>query len=161
MSRAHASVGASQGSTNQRWHLDYNETTSSIFITCTGASANSTTQYLVPQGEAFARSFAKRAADNPDEVLCDELVPQSADGVVSIRSVLAKPFTTLVMKPGSIHRGQVSRWLAQQATKRLSHPVRSAAQANPITGKLRVTFWISMTTTATVEEPEFIDFKKN
>ena len=33
-------------------------------------------------------------------------------------------------------------------------------QANPITGKLRVTFWISMTTVATVEEPDFIDFKK-
>jgi hypothetical protein len=47
----------------QRWHLDYNEHCSSVFITCTGASANSAVQYLQPQTDALAKEFLKKARE--------------------------------------------------------------------------------------------------
>jgi hypothetical protein len=90
------------GSRAQRWHIDYNRDYSTIFIPLSRLTPENCTQYVVlPAGAPAVAS--DRAAANMDAVDLDALV--DACDYVSVRQLLARPFSIIKMDFGTIHRG--------------------------------------------------------
>ncbi len=90
------------GSKAQRWHVDYTLEYSTIFIPLSRLTPENSTQYAVlpPNTPAAARA---RVVANLDVVDLAALV-DSCD-YVSVRQLLAPPFSIIRMDFGTIHRG--------------------------------------------------------
>jgi phosphatidylglycerophosphate synthase len=89
------------GSGAQDWHIDYTRDYSTIFIALTEVSAENALQYAVlPQ--TLAPAAYRNATADLDAVDLSALV-RSGEWV-SVRQLLAKPFTVVKMDFGAIHR---------------------------------------------------------
>jgi hypothetical protein len=90
------------GSKTQPWHVDYTMDCSSVFIPLTRLTPQNSTQYLVlpaPVPEAARRAIAA------DLDVIDLGAVADACAFVSVRQLLAPPFSLLRLDFGAIHRG--------------------------------------------------------
>jgi phosphatidylglycerophosphate synthase len=90
------------GSKAQAWHVDYTMDYSTIFIPLTEVSADNALQYAVLPRSLPAEAY-QRATQDLNAVDLGGLV--RAAEWVSVRQLLAKPFSLVKMDFGAIHRG--------------------------------------------------------
>jgi hypothetical protein len=90
------------GSKAQPWHVDYTMDYSTIFIPFSKLTPQNCTQYAVLPSTAPIAARERMAA-NLDVIDLDALV--EACGHVSVRQLLARPFSILKMDFGTLHRG--------------------------------------------------------
>jgi hypothetical protein len=90
------------GSAAQDWHIDYTNDYSTIFIPLTELSPENALQYAVLPRSA-PRDAYTRATENLDVV--DLAALARACEWVSVRQLLAQPFSVIKMDFGTIHRG--------------------------------------------------------
>ena len=90
------------GSKEQAWHLDYTTDYSTILIPLTRVTPNNMVQYLVLPPTFSAEERAKLVSD-PNEVAFDLLAAHC--DYVSVRQLIARPFSVIKMDFGTIHRG--------------------------------------------------------
>jgi hypothetical protein len=90
------------GSRQQPWHIDYTMDYSTLFIPLSRLTPENCTQYVVlppnPPGAALAR-----VRTNLDVIDLEALA--DACGHLSVRQLLAAPFSIIKMGFGTIHRG--------------------------------------------------------
>jgi len=90
------------GSRMQDWHVDYTNDYSTIFIPLSPLAECNSLQYAVLPPDLPAELYARATADL-DRVDLDLLYRESE--WVSIRQLIARPFSVLKMDFGAIHRG--------------------------------------------------------
>lgn len=90
------------GSRAQQWHVDYTMDYSTIFIPLSRLTPENCTQYAVLPANARAAAHQSVSA-NLDVINLDSLV-DTCD-YVSVRQLLARPFSIIKMDFGTIHRG--------------------------------------------------------
>jgi hypothetical protein len=90
------------GSNAQEWHVDYTADYSTIFIPLTEISVENAMQYAVLP-RSLTREAYREATANLDRVDLQALV--QAGEWVSVRQLLAKPFSLIKLDFGTIHRG--------------------------------------------------------
>jgi phosphatidylglycerophosphate synthase len=90
------------GSNAQEWHIDYTADYSTIFIPLTELSVENSMQYAV-LSRSLPREAYRQATANLDAVDLTALV--RAGEWVSVRQLLAKPFSLIKLDFGAIHRG--------------------------------------------------------
>jgi hypothetical protein len=90
------------GSKTQPWHLDYNADYSTLFIPMTPLTPGNCFQYLELPSSLPQEKYAAATAD-PDRVDFEALV-DSAEWV-SVRQLIARPFSIIRLNFGAIHRG--------------------------------------------------------
>lgn len=90
------------GSRTQEWHVDYTDDYSTIFIPLSLLTERNSLQYVVLPPDVPADVYARATADL-DNVDVDLLCRDAA--WVSIRQLVAPPFSVLRMDFGAIHRG--------------------------------------------------------
>lgn len=90
------------GSSAQEWHIDYTADYSTIFIPLTGISVENAMQYAVLP-RSLPREAYRQATANLNAVDLPALV--RAGEWVSVRQLLAKPFSLIKLDFGTIHRG--------------------------------------------------------
>ena len=90
----------------QQWHVDYTMDYSTIFIPLTRLTPENCLQYAVLPCNAPASARAA-VASNLDVVALDSLV--DACDYVSVRQLLARPFSIIKMDFGTIHRGVANK----------------------------------------------------
>lgn len=90
------------GSSAQEWHIDYTVDYSTIFIPLTEVSPENALQYAVLP-RSLPREAYEQATANLDVVDLPTLVRTGE--WVSVRQLLAKPFSVIKMDFGTIHRG--------------------------------------------------------
>ena len=90
------------GSSAQEWHIDYTADYSTIFIPLTEISAENAMQYAVLPRSMPQEAYRQATADL-DVVDLPALV--QAGEWVSVRQLLAKPFSVTKLDFGTIHRG--------------------------------------------------------
>jgi len=90
------------GSNAQEWHIDYTADYSTIFIPLTELSVENAMQYAV-LSRSLPREAYRQATANLDAVDLPALV--QAGEWVSVRQLLAKPFSLIKLDFGTIHRG--------------------------------------------------------
>lgn len=90
------------GSRSQEWHLDYSVDDASLFVPMTPLTTHNAPQYIVLP-PSLPDELHARATQNPDVVDVDLLVREAP--YVSVRQLLAKPFSLLRLDFGTIHRG--------------------------------------------------------
>src|SRR5262249_20604475 len=84
------------------WHIDYTMDYSTIFVPLTDVTPENALQYAVLPGSMPRQAYEKAAA-NLDVVDLPALV--RAGAWVSVRQLLAKPFSVVKLDFGTIHRG--------------------------------------------------------
>jgi len=90
------------GSSAQEWHVDYTADYSTIFIPLTAISVDNAMQYAVLP-RSVPREAYRQATANLNAVDLPALV--EAGEWVSVRQLLAKPFSIIKLDFGTIHRG--------------------------------------------------------
>ena len=90
------------GSKTQPWHIDYSMGYSSLFIPLTQLTTHNATQHALFPRDLSAPAL-ERVAANLDVIDLDALVEEA--GEVSVRQLLAPPFSILKMDFGAVHRG--------------------------------------------------------
>jgi hypothetical protein len=90
------------GSRAQPWHVDYTLDCSTLFIPLTRLTPENCLQYAILPPEA-PRSAVASALANLDVIALDPLV--EACDYVSVRQLLARPFSIIKLDFGTIHRG--------------------------------------------------------
>ncbi len=94
------------GTQSQGWHLDYGLDYSTIFIPLTELTPENATQYLVCLDEAAAAARDNALAGRNHAYETVELSSLMATGgSISVRQLLAPPFSVLRMDFGTLHRG--------------------------------------------------------
>jgi hypothetical protein len=90
------------GSTAQDWHVDYTDDYATIFIPLTELRPENALQYAILPPNVPESVYRKATEDLDDVDL--RLLAREADWV-SVRQLLAPPFSILKMDFGTIHRG--------------------------------------------------------
>lgn len=90
------------GSQVQEWHIDYTHDYSTIFIPLSPLTPLNSLQYVVLPHD-LPRSIYEAATIDLDNVDVERLCRESP--WVSVRQLIAKPFSVIAMEFGAIHRG--------------------------------------------------------
>lgn len=90
------------GSRTQEWHVDYTHDYSTVFIPLSPLTERNSLQYVVLPPDVPPDVYARATADL--DVVDVDLLCRELDWV-SIRQLIARPFSVLKMDFGAIHRG--------------------------------------------------------
>ena len=113
------------GSKAQDWHIDYTLDYATVFIPMTGLTTNNATQYAILPPNTPPEHLAKFMT-NLDVIDMDDLTKSC--GPISVRQMLAPPFSILRMDYGTIHRavansGPIDRVMLWISANRSTRPL--------------------------------------
>ena len=90
----------------QKWHIDYHDDYSTVFVPIVNVTPENRLQYLVPSTLLLREDLAIAKADQ-NNINADYMIEKGES--VTVRQVLGKKFSLMRMDFGTIHRGIANR----------------------------------------------------